>query len=143
VAERILIDTGPIVAILCREDASHSQCVELLRSLDGELCTTWPVVSESIFLLGGRADRIKTLLEMFASGAIHIASLGSESTVIEWLEAFYERFNEHAPDLADATLMYLAERDSLTKIFTLDTRDFAIYRTSDGRALQIMISIDP
>lgn len=137
-AERILVDTGPIVAILCHEDAEHGRCVERLRSLDGELITCWPVISEAIFLLGGRTDRIQRLLQLLTSGAIRCASLGSERLVGPWLVNFYTRFGEHAPDLADAALMYLAERDQIAKVFTLDFRDFAIYRTSDNRALEVV-----
>jgi predicted nucleic acid-binding protein len=69
-AEPVLIDTGPIVAILCREDADHKRCVENLRAVEGELVTCWPVISEAVFLLGGRTDRVQSLLQMLHSGAI-------------------------------------------------------------------------
>ena len=59
-AERVLIDTGPIVAILCREDAGHEKCVEILRVLEAELITCWPVISEAVFLLGGHGSRAVT-----------------------------------------------------------------------------------
>jgi uncharacterized protein len=137
-AKRVLIDTGPIVATLCREDAQHNLCIELLQSIQGELYTCWPVISEAIFLLGGRTDRVQSLLQMLVSGAIRCASLGSEQQLAPWLVDFYQRFGEHAPDLADATLVYLAERDNLQRIFTLDFRDFAIYRTSDNRAIETL-----
>lgn len=75
---------------------------------------------------------------MLIVGAIRCASLGSESEVAPWLVNFYERFGEHAPDLADAALVYLAERDDIQKVFTLDLRDFAIYRTTDNRGLEII-----
>ena len=137
-AERVLIDTGPIVAVLCREDAEHERCVEYLRTLDAELYTCWPVFSEAVFLLGGRADRVQSLLKMLATGAIRVISLGAETEVVAWLIGFYEQFGEHAPDLADAVLMYLAERDHVQRIFTLDLRDFSIYRRLDNRALEIV-----
>jgi predicted nucleic acid-binding protein len=137
-AERVLIDTGPLVAVLCRDDAQHQKCVDCLRSIDGELWTCWPVLSEAIFLLEGRADRVQQLLSMLTVGAIRCMSLGSETQVAPWLASFYERFAEHAPDLADAALVYLAERDRIEKVFTLDIRDFSIYRTSDSRALEII-----
>ncbi len=137
-AERILIDTGPIVAILCREDAQHEPCVEYLQTLDATLYTCWPVISETVFLLGGRTDRIQSLLKMIATGAIHISSIGADTTTIAWFNGFYKQFGQQAPDLADAALMYLAEQNHITKIFTLDFRDFSIYRTSDNRALEII-----
>jgi predicted nucleic acid-binding protein len=137
-AERVLVDTGPIVAILCREDAEHATCVDFLRTLDAELYTCWPVIGEAVFLLEGRADRVQSLLQMLATRAIRCASLGPETDVVPWLINFYERFGDHAPDLADAALMYMTERDHVQKIFTLDLRDFSIYRTSDNRALEII-----
>jgi predicted nucleic acid-binding protein len=138
VAEQVLIDTGPIVAILCREDANHAGCVQTLQSINAELVACWPVISEAVFLLGGRIDRVQALFEIFSSGAITIASLGNDRVIVEWLEAFYSRFGQHKPDLADAVLMYLAERDKIQSIFTLDRRDFSIYRTSDNRSLAIL-----
>jgi predicted nucleic acid-binding protein len=42
------------------------------------------------------------------------------------------------PDLADLTLLYLADRDNLQTIFTLDRRDFAVYRTQRGQPLQLV-----
>src|SRR3954465_7077298 len=128
-AERILLDTGPIVAILCREDAKHDICVKILRTLEGELCTCWPVISEAVFLLGGRTDRVRSLFKMLATRAVHLISLGSETDAIAWLDGFYEKFGEQAPDLADAALVYLGERERVQKIFTLDIRDFSVYRT--------------
>jgi predicted nucleic acid-binding protein len=137
-AKRVLIDTGPLVAILCREDAQHQKCVDCLRSIDGELWTCWPVLSEAIFLLEGRAERVQRLLDMLIVGAIRCATLGTEKEVAPWLASFYDRFAQHSPDLADAALVYLAERDDVERVFTLDFRDFAIYRTSKNRALEII-----
>jgi predicted nucleic acid-binding protein len=137
-AERVLIDTGPIVAILCREDAEHQRCVEHLTTLDAELYTSWPVISEAVFLLDRRPDRVNSLLQMLITRAIRCVNLGTEEEVTPWLIHFYERFGEHAPDLADAALMYLAERDHVRRIFTLDLVDFSIYRTADNRALEII-----
>jgi predicted nucleic acid-binding protein len=136
--ERLLIDTGPIVAILCREDSQHNHCAEVLRALNATFVTCWPVISEAVFLLGGRADRAKLLFRMLTSSAIRCESLGNEQDFAPWLLDFYDRFGEHAPDLADAALIYLAERHDITRVFTLDRRDFAIFRTSDNQALEVV-----
>jgi predicted nucleic acid-binding protein len=137
-AEPVLIDTGPIVATLCREDAQHGRCLDFLQTFRGELYTCWPVISEAVFRLGGRADRVQSLLTMLVTRAIRCTTLGADTEVAPWLIHFYDRFSDHAPDLADAVLVYLAERDHVEKIFTLDRRDFSIYRTSDNRALEIV-----
>jgi predicted nucleic acid-binding protein len=60
----------------------------------------------------------------------------STSTVKE--AAFRGRYQNLKPDLADAALAYLAEREDITTVFTLDRRDFATYRRQDGRAFDLL-----
>ena len=57
---------------------------------------------------------------------------------VPWIIAFLERYATAEAQLADAALMYLAEREGIDTVFTLDRRDFSIYRTTDGRALTII-----
>lgn len=139
-ANCVLVDTGPLVAILCREDAQHHACVDALQNLREDLVTCWPVVTEAVHLLGDRVDRIRRLLGMFTGGAVRCADLPTDAAT--WLDAFYARFADHAPDLADATLMLLAEREGVETVFSLDRRDFAIYRTSDNRSLKVIPAPD-
>lgn len=137
-ARSILVDTGPLVAILCREDAQHQRCVAALKGLQEELVTCWPVVTEAVHLLAGRVDRARRLLAMIVGGAIRCVELPPDAA--DWLDGFYSRFEDHAPDLADAAIVLLAERMAIESVFTLDLRDFAIYRTTDGRALRVVPS---
>jgi uncharacterized protein len=135
-ADRVLVDTGPIVAILCREDAQHLACVAALQQIPEALITCWPVVTEVVHLLGDRVDRVRRLLTMLGSGAIQCIDLPPDA--VDLLDAFYARFAEHAPDLADAALMCLADRHGIETVFSLDQRDFAIYRTAKNRALHVV-----
>ena len=73
---------------------------------------------------------------MLSSGAVHCLDLPHDAS--QWLDDFYNRFGEHAPDLADATLVLLADRHDIESIFTLDRRDFTVFRTSTNRALRIV-----
>jgi predicted nucleic acid-binding protein len=75
---------------------------------------------------------------MFTSGAVHCVDLPPDAAI--WLDAFFTRYPDQLPDLADAALMLLADRDGVDRIFTLDRRDFRIYRTLDGNALDILPS---
>ncbi len=52
--------------------------------------------------------------------------------------AFLERYSSIGVQMADAALMYIAEREDIDTVFTLDRRDFSVYRTTDGRALNII-----
>lgn len=135
-AKCVLIDTGPLVAILCREDAQHHRCVAALQNITTDLVTCWPALTEAVHLLGGRVDRVHQLLAMIISGAIQCAPLPADAA--SWLDEFYQRFAEHSPDLADATLMLLGERLNVDDVFTLDQRDFTVFRTLNGRALNIV-----
>jgi predicted nucleic acid-binding protein len=55
-----------------------------------------------------------------------------------WIATFMRRYRRFKPQLADAALIHLAERENLDVIFTLDRRDFSVYRLSSGRSLQIL-----
>jgi len=57
---------------------------------------------------------------------------------IEWSVAFFERYENIGVQLADASLVYLAERERISEVFTLDRRDFTVYRTTRNRALHII-----
>ena len=69
---------------------------------------------------------------MIELGALRIAAVGEEAC--PYLAQFLARYSDAGADLADAKLMYLAEREGSDTVFTLDRRDFAVYRTTDGRA---------
>jgi predicted nucleic acid-binding protein len=73
---------------------------------------------------------------MLDSGLVQIADL--DQTAVPWIIGFLERYASAEAQLADAALMYLAEREGIDTVFTLDRRDFSIYRTTDGRALSIL-----
>jgi predicted nucleic acid-binding protein len=60
-----------------------------------------------------------------------------DATALHWIIAFMERYASIGAQMADAALMYIAEREGIDAVFTLDRRDFSIYRTTDGRALDI------
>jgi len=69
---------------------------------------------------------VQQLLANVDSGLIEILPLaGSEAKSIS---AIMKRYESIAPQLADAALVYLAGRERIETIFTLDRRDFSIYR---------------
>lgn len=138
----ILIDTGPIVAILSSADAHHDRCVLELGGLRPPLFTCWPVVTEAQWLLRRDARAIKGLFKAFSSGLF--ALLPCDEAALPSIAAFFERCHKLKPDLADATLVHLAEREGIETIFTLDQRDFSVYRYGrKNRRLKIIPSQEP
>jgi uncharacterized protein len=137
---RILVDTGPLVAILSREDTHHRTCVAALREMTGPLFSCWPVITEAAWLLRRSPRAIQQLLGSMNSGFLELLPVaGAEAKAIA---AVMKRYESIRPQLADATLVYLASRERIDAIFTLDRRDFSVYRTSRKRSFKILPEMD-
>jgi len=132
----ILIDAGPLVALADPLDAHHRQCVELATTLLNPQITTWPVLAEAAWIMRRSQHFFLRLLPSFANGEIAIHQAGSEA--LTWMVDFMDRYWNMRAQLADASLMYVAEREQIDTVFTLDRRDFSVYRTSKNRALKIV-----
>ena len=134
--EPVLLDTGPLVACLSRRDAGHQCCLKQLRRLKKPPVTCWPVLTEAVWLLCTIPQAVQTLFTMVNAREIRIASFGEEAS--DYLASFLERYHSLHTDLADAALVFLAEREAIDTVFTLDRKDFSIYRLTNGKALQII-----
>jgi predicted nucleic acid-binding protein len=121
-----LIDTGAMVAILDRSDEWHGPCVETLSSLRLPFATTAAVLAELFHMVGDDARGPAAAWEFLRSGAIILASVDERDLM--GLEALMRRYSDRPMDFADATLVHVAERDSLTTVFTTDHDDFETYR---------------
>lgn len=133
---RILVDTGPLVAILSEADEHHLSCVAALKEMPGPLLTCWPVITEAAWILRRSSRAIQRLLASVDSGLIEILPLAASEA--KSIAAIMNRYESMAPQLADAALVYLAGREKIETIFTLDRRDFSVYRTGRRRAFRIV-----
>jgi uncharacterized protein len=124
----VLVDTGPLVALLDRSDPYHLTCQETLSSLEDSLVTVWPVVTEAMYMLRAYWQAQDALWEMIDTGAVEILLLGKDD--IARLRDLMRKYRDLPMDLANAALVRVAERERLRRIFTLDRRDFQIYRPS-------------
>lgn len=133
---RTLIDTGPIVAILSAADEHHERCVAAMAELPAPLVTTWPVVTEAQWLLRKDARGVDALFQAFETQVLELAPLGADA--LAWLSEFLRRYRRMGAQLADASLVYLAEREGIGTVFTLDRRDFSVYRYGKNRSLSLI-----
>ena len=124
----ILIDTGPLVALIHEDDDEHDRCKEIFKGLDEPLVTVWPVFTEAMHLLRFSWQAQSALCEMVASGAVAILPMDADD--IPRIKELMRKYRDLPIDFADAALVRVAERESLPRIFTLDRRDFQIYRPS-------------
>src|ERR1700690_2609372 len=133
---RALADTGPLVAILSRRDEHHRTCVEALHDLPGPLFTCWPVITEAAWLLRRDPAAVHQLLHSLDTGFLELLPLTTADA--KPIAAILKKYRDIRIQLADATLVHLATRDGLDTIFTLDQRDFSVYRLQKGRAFRIL-----
>jgi predicted nucleic acid-binding protein len=134
--KRVLVDTGPLVAIMSPADQHHKTCLEALRDLPGPLFSCWPVITEAAWLLRRRPGAVRQLLDSITAGFLEL--LPVESAEAAEIGKVIEKYRNIRPQLADAALVYLAERDGFDVIFTLDQRDFSVYQAGRKRAFRII-----
>jgi predicted nucleic acid-binding protein len=135
-AGRVLVDTGPIVAYLHRGDAWHGAAVRFFRAWRGELLTTWPVVTEAAYLSESQKARL-AIMQWLQRNLQAVAQDARDALRIE---RYYRKYSDQAPDLADLSLLALAERTGVRDVLTVDARDFAVYRLSNGRMLNNLLA---
>lgn len=134
--KRVLVDTGPLVAILSRQDEHHAACVSALRDMPGPLLCCWPVITEAAWLLRKSPRAVQQLLRSIDGSFLELLPLaGAEA---EAIAALMKRYEDIHPQLADVALVYLAGREKIETIFTLDQRDFSIYRSGRRNTFRLV-----
>jgi predicted nucleic acid-binding protein len=132
-----LVDAGPLVAILDRDDADHEACVSVLRRLEPPLLTTWPALAEAMYLLGDRVGWAgqELLWRLLVRGDLVLHEL--DDAAILRSQAQMKKYRDLPMDLADATLVVAAEQCGITRIFTLDS-DFLVYRLKGRKSFELV-----
>jgi len=136
----VLADSGPLGALFNRRDKHHAKALEFFNVHEAALrChTTWEVVSEVMYFLDfsaeAQADFLDWLHEGSARGLIRIAAL--DPTELPGVSALVRKYADHPMDLADASLVLLANKTGITDVITIDRADFSAYRTARRKAFR-------
>jgi predicted nucleic acid-binding protein len=111
--------------------------LEAIKGLEAPMVTTWPVLTEAMYLLGedGGWQAQRALWAMIERKALVLADL-SEAEITR-ARALMEKYRDAPMDIADATLVAVAEARSLKRVFTLDS-DFAVYRFRGRKAFELI-----
>ncbi len=125
----IVLDTGPLVAFFRRRDKHHERVVRFLTENPCMLVTTWHVVTEAWHLLARPAPL--DMVRWIDSGGAAVFEIGADGA--KRMVALLEKYRDRPMDIADASLVVLAERIGVVEMLTIDRTDFDVYRLSGNR----------
>lgn len=137
----ILTDAGPLVAIIDAEEPDHEVCRAVLGQVELPLVTTWPAFTEAMYLLaraGGPAGR-EALWRLVVTHRLDVLDLSRSA--VERSAKLMAAYADLPMDLADATLVALAEERGYRRVFTLDS-DFQVYRLPGRRRFEVVPGTD-
>jgi predicted nucleic acid-binding protein len=132
----VLVDAGPLVALLDQGDPAHEATVAAFKTIRDPLITVWPAFTEAMYLLGGSWRGQKALWSRLETDALSLAPLDEDDA--PRMRELMEKYRDLPMDLADAALVRVAERESLTQVFTLDRKHFSIYRSGRRKRFSIV-----
>lgn len=139
-ARNVLADSGPLGALFNRRDRFHRQAFEFFKTHAATLrChTTWEVVSEVMYFLDFSAEAQADFLEWLHQG--HIRGLMTitalEPQDLPGLAQLVRKYADRPMDLADASIVWLANKTDITDVITVDRADFAVYRTQKRKTFR-------
>jgi uncharacterized protein len=132
---KMLVDTGPLVALADRRDGHHATCTRWFHDFRGTLITTWSVLTEMSHLTPSVAAALG-ILRLAQRGGIEVLALGADELVsaTDWME----RYADRPMDLADASLVVAAMATGVTTVWTLDRNDFETYRLPNRKRFRLV-----
>ena len=131
-----LIDAGPIIALFDSSDQHHNRVLSFIKDYRGRLTTTWPVLTEVCYMLDFSRKTQLDFLDWIMAGGLDIYNI--QKWQIGGIREWFERYSNLPADLADCTLMEVAESENIESIITLD-RDFSVYKLNNGKYLNNLI----
>ena len=133
--QKIIIDTGPIVAFINARDKYHEWAKDQFSRITPPLLTCDAVLSEACFLLGSIYGGPETVLELMKRGVL-TSTFRIEDSLdqIKWL---LKKYSSVPISLANACLVRMSEIYSGSTVFTLDS-DFSIYRKNKRNVIPLI-----
>jgi len=133
----IFIDTGPLYAFFDQRDQYNRWTGEQFAKIRQPLITCEAVVAETVFLMLGSGISPDNLFELTKRDHLQILPVLSKPEGFERIREVVSKYSNLPASVADASLLYLAEENRESKVFTLD-HHFTIYRTPKGKTLSLI-----
>lgn len=132
--DRLLADTGFLVAAGQRGDPLHEAAKSFLSGYSGTLVTAAPVIVETCFFFESKGKL--QLLEWVRSGGLGVAEV--PVSAYPDLARTIEKYADHDIDFTDAALVWLADESGLRRILTVDRSDFSLFRLKGGKHFEVL-----
>ena len=130
--KNIIVDAGPLIALFDKDDKYHNSVIKFLKTFDGQLVTSWPVITEVTHLLSFNINVQIDFLEWLKREAVTIINF--ENIHLERIIQLSKKYSDVPMDLADSSLIVIAELTNITDIITIDS-NYYIYKTKNKKSL--------
>ena len=138
-----VIDAGPLISLFNRNDRYHQQVrgkIIAFKENHGHLITTWPVITEATHVL----DKVVSpqasfdLLHWICINGMEIFHLTASH--VHRMITLQKKYRDCPMDFADSSLLVTAEEIDTNQVFSIDFRDFKIYRLIKNQPLKNLIN---
>ena len=134
--KRILIDSGPLIALFDSSDKYHKISVSFIKNKPYQLVTSLASVTEALHLLDFNRKAQTDCLSWIISGAVSIEDIGLEDLIR--IKELIVKYADMPMDFADACLVRLGEKYNINEVATIDS-DFDIYRFNKTQTFQTVL----
>jgi uncharacterized protein len=133
-----LVDTGPVVAYLDQKDPAHAEVGAAMDAFSGRSVTTPAVITEAMHFVSATPGGAHALAELVDRSGMTVYDV-CQPTDLREAARLMDRYSDTPMDLADATLVMLAEVLEVFDVLTLDRHGFSTYRTIEGGGFRLVL----
>ena len=134
--KKILIDSGPLIALFDRSDRYHQASVDFIKTNRSELTTTLASITEVLHLLDFNRNSQVDFLSWVDVGAVTVEPITTDD--FQGIKELVVKYSDLPMDFADACLVFLGEKLNISKVATID-RDFDVYKLKGKRSFTTYI----
>ncbi len=135
-ARQVLLDTGPLVALLNARDRHHEWARRVASTLGPPFFTCEAVLAEACHLVRHLPGGIQSVLSFLQRDLIRLPlRLEEEATAIRKLIL---RYSNVPMSFADGCLVRLSETHPQSIVFTVDS-DFSVYRRNGRQVIPTIV----
>lgn len=133
---RILIDSGPLIALFDKSDKYHQICVDFIKNNPHELLTSLASITEVLHLLDFSRNAQTDFLSWIIAGAVTVEEIGLKDLIRT--KELITKYADLPMDFADACLVCLGEKYNIDEVATIDS-DFDVYRLNKPRTFRTVL----